>query len=63
MWYNALMKTNAPVVYNPVPEKNRPFSGSVLKLVAVITMLIDHIGAGILYPWLVNPDAFFSLSR
>lgn len=56
------MKPNTPVVYNPVPERMRPFSGSFLKTVAVITMLIDHIGAGIVYPMLYNGMNVFSLS-
>ena len=56
------MKTVSPVVYNPVPPRLRPFSGSCLKTVAVITMLIDHIGAGIVYPMLYNGMTLFSLS-
>ena len=34
------------------PEKYRILSGSALKMIAIITMLIDHIGAVILsmYP-------------
>ncbi|WP_036728211.1 TraX family protein [Peptoniphilus mikwangii] len=34
-------------------ERNRGFSGSTLKIIAILTMLIDHIGAGIvekMYP-------------
>ena len=31
------------------PEKFRILSGSALKMIAMITMLIDHIGAIILY--------------
>jgi len=37
-------------------------SGSVLKLVAVVTMLIDHVAAGILLPYLntyTNSDIYF----
>lgn len=52
-----------PVVYNPLPVRFRPFSGSVLKICAVVTMLIDHIGAGILYPFLLLQNAFFDLTR
>ena len=52
-----------PVVYNPIPVRFRPFSGSVLKICAVVTMLIDHIGAGILYPFLLQNNAFFNLTR
>ena len=52
-----------PVVYNPIPVRFRPFSGSVLKICAVVTMLIDHIGAGILYPFLLLQNAFFDLTR
>ena len=40
----------------------RPFSGSFLKVVAVVTMLIDHIGAGIVFPMLMNGLPLFSLS-
>ena len=32
------------------PKRLRKLNGNVLKLIAVITMLIDHIGAGIIYP-------------
>lgn len=52
-----------PVVYNPIPVRFRPFSGSVLKICAVVTMLVDHIGAGILYPFLLWQNAFFDLTR
>lgn len=55
------MSTSAYDVYNPVPARMRPFSGSCLKTVAVITMLIDHVGAGILYPMLANGLTLFSL--
>lgn len=37
-------------------------SGSFLKTVAVVCMLIDHIGAGIVYPLLYNNLPLFSLS-
>ena len=49
-------------VFHPVPERMRFCSGSFLKTVAVITMLIDHIGAGIVYPMLLNGLTLFSLS-
>jgi hypothetical protein len=47
-----------PVIYsnnNPIQQKRRGISGSTLKLIAIITMLIDHIGAGILEQ---RPDFF-----
>ena len=50
-------------VYNPVPERLRVCSGSFLKTVAVVTMLIDHIGAGIVYPLLASGFSLFSFSR
>ena len=50
-------------VYNPIPPRYRLFSGSALKLFAVVTMLIDHTGAGILYPYLMNRTALFFLTR
>ncbi len=34
-----------------VPEKYRVLSGSALKLIALITMIIDHIGAFLLVVW------------
>ncbi len=38
-------------------SKTKGFSGSTLKLIAIITMLIDHIGAVVVGPMLsVNPD-------
>ena len=33
------------VDYNPIPERYRRLSGSVLKVLACVTMLIDHIAA------------------
>ena len=41
---------NTSVSYNFIPARYRVISGSVLKTVAVVTMLIDHIGAGLLLP-------------
>lgn len=57
-----VMQKNMPVLH-PVPERVRVCSGSFLKTVAVIAMLIDHIGAGIIYPMLLNGLTLFSLSR
>lgn len=34
--------------YQIVPDKCKIFSGSILKLIAVITMLIDHIGGNLI---------------
>ncbi|MBR0091035.1 MAG: hypothetical protein IJP92_04995 [Lachnospiraceae bacterium] len=48
---------NSSVSLHFVPEQYRVISGSVLKLVAVITMFIDHIGAGILLP--MYQEAFY----
>lgn len=47
------------VLNNPVPVRFRKISGSVLKTVAVVTMLIDHIGAGLLQPMLLAGSHFF----
>lgn len=35
--------------FDPIPKKIKICSGSVLKTAAVATMLIDHVGAGLLY--------------
>ena len=45
------------------PEKYRILSGSALKMIAIITMLIDHIGVCILFSaisaeWLFPSSAF-----
>lgn len=54
---------NTSVSFNFIPEPCRVISGSVLKLVAVITMLIDHIGAGILLPMYLDKLYPFGLSQ
>ena len=52
---------NASVDY-VFPEKYRILSGSALKMIAVITMLIDHIGAVLLSisAGLLFPSSVFS---
>lgn len=55
---------NAPNAY--LPQRLRPFSGSALKLIAHATMLIDHVGAGIVrnmlaarvYPFQLSHETF-----
>lgn len=38
------------------PAQKKGISGSTIKIMAIISMLIDHIGAGILGKLIVNPD-------
>ena len=44
------------------PEKYRILSGSALKMIAVITMLIDHIGAVLLSMYQPAQKILFTLS-
>ena len=51
---------NASVDY-VFPEKYRILSGSALKMIAVITMLIDHIGAVLLSMYQPAQKILFTL--
>ena len=52
------MSTQLPPSF--LPEKFRILSGSVLKLIAIILMLIDHTGVMILYNYPATTATLFS---
>ena len=54
------MTTQLPASF--LPEKFRVLSGSVLKLIAITLMLIDHTGVMILYNYPPATATLFSLS-
>lgn len=43
-------------------HKNYEVTGNVFKLIAVVTMLVDHIAVGIVLSWLEQPEVFYSPS-
>lgn len=57
--------------FYPIPNEMRLCSGSALKMVAIVTMLIDHIGAGLVYalfvtghyPSTLSSSEFFAFYR
>lgn len=52
-WYHCIMERDVMEKETRIPRFS--ISGSVLKIVAVTTMLIDHLGAGLLLPLLSLP--------
>ena len=54
---------NTSVPFHIIPERYRFVNGSVLKIIAVITMLIDHIGVGIIQPLYVDMRYPFGLTQ
>lgn len=52
-WYHCIMERDVMEKETRIPRFS--ISGSVLKMVAITTMLIDHLGAGLLLPLLSLP--------
>ena len=52
-WYHCIMERDVMEKETKIPRFS--ISGSVLKMVAITTMLIDHLGAGLLLPLLSLP--------
>lgn len=52
-WYHCIMERDVMEKETRIPRLS--ISGSVLKMVAITTMLIDHLGAGLLLPLLSLP--------
>lgn len=55
-WYHCIMERDVMEKETRIPRFS--ISGSVLKMVAITTMLIDHLGAGLLLPLLSLPPTF-----
>ena len=52
-WYHCIMERDVMEKETRIPRFS--ISGSVLKMIAITTMLIDHLGAGLLLPLLSLP--------
>ena len=48
------MQLNQQTDQTTLPEKKRGLTGSTVKIIAIVSMLIDHIGAGILGRFVVT---------
>lgn len=48
-------------LFNTVLDKIKIYSGAQLKMIAILTMLLDHVNKALIYPNLVSNDGFLAI--